>query len=78
MSTYCINQKSLSHSLLKFLSSVVEEYLSYKAKCLWISFPYTMEKNMLNIQALFTWFKEKTPRRQSLSEATKGFGLHCE
>lgn len=66
MSTYCINQKSPSHSLLKFLSSVVEEYLSYKVKCLWISFPYTMEKNMLNIQALFTWFKEKTPRRVSL------------
>lgn len=37
-----------------------------------------MEKNILNIQALFTWFKEKTPRLQSLSEATKAFGLHCE
>lgn len=61
MSTYLINQKSLSRSLLKILSSVIEEYLSHKAKCLWISFPYTMEKNVLNIRALFTWFKEKIP-----------------
>lgn len=59
MSTYLINQKS--RSLLKILSSVIEEYLSYKTKCLWISFPYTMENNMLKIRALFTWFKEKTP-----------------
>lgn len=57
MNTYRINQKSRSHSLLKILSSVIEEYLSYKAKCLWISFPDTMEKNMLNIQALLTQFK---------------------
>lgn len=62
MNTYRIKQKSLSHSLLKILSSLIKEYFSYKAKCLWISFPYTMEKNMLNIQALFTWFKEKNPK----------------
>lgn len=66
MSTYHIYQESLSHSLLKILSSAIEENLSYKLNADGFSFLYTTENNVLNTHTLFAWFKEQNKSPASL------------
>lgn len=73
-----IYQESLSHSLLKILSSVIEEYLSYKAKCWWLFLPLHKRKEYVEYSSSVHVAQRKKTRVQSLSAAAEAFGFHCE